>query len=93
MIAVRLLSAYRLWNSGEIAGFPVEEAQAMVAAGIAVIHDPAAEVAAAKAQAKADAKAAKAQADLDAAAEAEAQAKAKAAAEAAEVEAAAKDQA
>lgn len=35
MKAVILNSAYRIWNAGEVAGFPDEEADALISSGIA----------------------------------------------------------
>lgn len=39
LVPLRLVRAYRLWNAGEVAGFPAAEAEAMVAAGTAAPLD------------------------------------------------------
>ncbi|MFO6447859.1 hypothetical protein ACLBKU_12000 [Erythrobacter sp. NE805] len=72
-VAVTFLKPYSLYNAGETAGFGEEQAEALIAAGVAVEADDAnkAEKAAAKALAKQQAAEAKAQAEAAAKAEAE----------------------
>lgn len=40
MIAVRVLRQFGLWNAGEIAGFPPERAQQLIANGFAEAASP-----------------------------------------------------
>lgn len=40
MISLRFICHYRSYNSGEVAGFIQEQADALIAAGVAVLNDP-----------------------------------------------------
>lgn len=40
MTPVRFIQQWRLWNAGEIAGFPQAEAAALIEAGIAQAYTP-----------------------------------------------------
>lgn len=39
MTPVRMTKAWKLWNAGEVAGFPADEAARMIEAGIAAPYD------------------------------------------------------
>jgi hypothetical protein len=39
MTPVRFTQSWRLWNANEVAGFPSDEAAALIKAGIAIAYD------------------------------------------------------